>query len=258
MPEIVALLAIGSLAGVLAGLLGIGGGLVIVPALTAWLAADGIASDAAVPVAVATALGSMLLTSAASALAHHRRSMVDWPEVARLGPSVAVGAAVGAWLATSIPGGWLARIFAVCTALIALRMLAGGASATRAVPPRLRGWPLAGPVIGTLSALIGIGGGSFNVPYMAWNGFPVLRAVATAAACGWPIALAGSLVFVARPGAPELPGTIGYWYLPGVLWIGLGAVLTAPLGAALAHRLGSARLARVFGLFLLIVAARMF
>jgi len=257
MPEIVALIAIGALAGVLAGLLGIGGGLVIVPALTAWLAVDGIDADRVVPVAVATALGSMLFTSAASAWSHHRRSTVDWPAVARLGPSVAVGAALGAWLATSIPGAWLARVFAVCTALIALRMLAGGANATRAVEARLRGWPLAGPAIGAVSALIGIGGGSFNVPYMAWNGYPVLRAVGTAAACGWPIALAGSLVFVARAGAPELPATLGFWYLPGVVLIGLGAVLTAPLGVRLAHGLGSARLARVFGVFLLVVAVRM-
>lgn len=255
---IVALIAIGVVAGLLAGLLGIGGGLVIVPAITALLIAQGAGIDLAVPMAVATALGSMLMTSAASAWAHARRGTIDWHAVLRLGPAVALGALLGAWLATSVSGLVLARIFAFFTAVIAIRMLTGGAASTRAVPPRVRAWPLAGPLIGGVSAMMGIGGGSFNVPYLTWNGYSTLRAVGIAAACGWPIALAGSAGFVLEGREIQSwPFSAGYVYLPGVILVGVFGSLSAPLGVRLAHRIGSAGLARLFGVFLLAVALRM-
>jgi uncharacterized membrane protein YfcA len=258
MIEVVALAIIGAVAGLLAGLLGIGGGLVIVPGLTWLLVEQGADRDLAVPMAIASALGTMLLTSAASAWSHARRGNVDWHAVVRLGPAVALGALVGGWVASSLPGPMLARVFAGLVALVGLRMLTGAGASTRPVAPGLRGWLYAGPVIGSLSALIGIGGGSFNVPYLAWNGYSVYRAVGIAAVCGWPIALAGSTGFL-LPGEPvqRWPNSIGYWYLPGVIVIGVMGAATSPLGARLAERVGSAGLARLFGLFLLLVAARM-
>jgi hypothetical protein len=208
--------------------------------------------------AVATSLGTMLLTSAASAASHWRRANVDWPAVIRLGPGIVIGALVGAWIAARMPGDLLARVFAVLAALIALRMLVGSERATRSVESRVRGAWAAGPGIGALSALIGIGGGSFSVPYLTWNGYSTLRAVGVAAACGWPIAVAGSAGFlVAGWQRVDWPNSMGYWYLPGVVLIGAFGSLAAPLGARLAHRLGSTGLARVFGVFLLIVAVRM-
>ncbi|MBS3743938.1 MAG: sulfite exporter TauE/SafE family protein [Wenzhouxiangellaceae bacterium] len=258
MVEFIALVVIGTLAGMLAGLLGIGGGLLIVPAMTALLIAQGAGTDVAVPMAVATALGSMLLTSAASAWSHSLRGTVDWSAVVRLGPAVALGAVLGAWLATAVSGIVLARIFALFTALIGLRMLVGGADSARPVTSRVRAWFLVGPAIGAVSAMIGIGGGSFNVPYLNWNGYSTLRAVGIAAACGWPIALAGSAGFVVEGWDRQLwPSSFGYLYLPGVILIGIFGSLSAPLGARLAHRIGSTALARVFGIFLLIVAVRM-
>ncbi len=258
MVEFVALIAIGAFAGILAGLLGIGGGLEIVPAVTALLISQGAGIDLAVPMAVATALGSMLLTSAASAWSHARRGTVDWHAVFRLGPAVALGALLGARFATGLSGPALARVFAAITAVIALRMLLGGSTGTRPVAPRVRAWPVAGPLIGGVSAMIGIGGGSFNVPYLAWNGYSTIRAVGIAAACGWPIALAGSAGFVVEGWGQRLwDDSLGYLYLPGAALIGLAGSLAAPLGAKLAHRLGSEMLARVFGVFLLVVAIRM-
>lgn len=258
MIEIVALLSVGIVAGVLAGLFGIGGGLVIVPSVTALLVARGAVTDVAVPMAVATALGSMLLTSAASARAHARRGTIDWPAVVRLGPAVALGGLAGAWLATAISGLALARVFAVFTVLIALKMLTGAANPTRPVAPRPRAWFAFGPLIGAVSAMIGIGGGSLNVPYLTFNGYSTLRAVGIAAACGWPIALAGSIGFILEGrGEVDWPGAIGYWYLPGVFAVGIAGSLAAPLGARLAHRIGSAGLARLFGVLLILVAARM-
>lgn len=258
MPEFVALIAIGAMAGVLAGLLGIGGGLVIVPAMTALLLAQGAALDLAVPMAVATALGSMLLTSASSAWAHARQGNLDAHAAVRLGPAVAVGGALGAWLATSIPGQTLARVFALLVALIALRMLLALDPAPRAVRPAVRGWWGFGPVSGALSAMIGIGGGSFNVPYLRFNGYPMLTAVGTSAACGWPIALAGTAAFMVQGlGRVEWPGSLGFVHLVGALTIGVVGALTAPAGVWLAGRVGSTVLTRLFALFLLLVAGRM-
>jgi len=260
--EILVLIAVGVVSGVLAGLLGIGGGLVIVPSLAALLVTRGVAADIAMPMAVATALGSMLLTSLSSAISHARHDNVDWSVVIRLGPAVALGGAGGATLAAALPGLVLARIFALLAGAIALRMLLGARSpspgSVDARTPRPRGWWMFGPVAGALSAMIGIGGGSFNVPYLVHNGYSTLRAVGIAAACGWPIALGGSLAFIVE-GRDEIgvPGALGYWYLPGVVVIGIVGSLAAPLGARLARRIGSDALKRAFGLFLLLVAVRM-
>ncbi|MEM1080631.1 MAG: sulfite exporter TauE/SafE family protein [Pseudomonadota bacterium] len=257
--ELFVLLTIGLLAGLLAGLFGIGGGLVIVPALVWWLRAQGAPLEWAMPIAVASALGSMLLTSASSAFAHARKQHLDWSTTLRLAASLALGALLGAWLAVRLPGQWLAWIFALFAAWVGVRMLLGSVEQRHVKrPAKARYWWLFGPLMGAASAMVGIGGASFNVPYLTRNGFTTLQAVAVAAACGWLLALAGSVGFLLQDAAGMAwPRTIGYWYWPAVLTIGLGGLLMAPVGAALAHRLGSARLARGFGAVLLLVAVRM-
>lgn len=258
MIEWIALLGTGAAAGLLAGLLGIGGGLVIVPALTVLLVARGLPIDTAVPTAVATALGSMLLTSASSAIAHARGGRMDWSAALRLGPALAVGGLFGGWIAPVLGGTVLARVFGVLAAAIGLRMLFAVRTQQAARRPEPRAWWAAGPLIGALSALIGIGGGSFNVPYLVRNGYTTIRAVAVAAACGWPIALAGVAGFALRGLEPgTVPGLYGHLYLPGMVLVGVAGLSTAPLGARLAERLGSERLGRVFGALLLVVALRM-
>ena len=257
--ELFVWIGIGLLAGGLAGLLGIGGGLVIVPAMTWLLQAAGAPLDLALPTAVATALASMLLTSASSAWAHARQHSLDGAAAMRLGPAVAMGAGLGGWIATRIPGEALAKVFALLVALIALRMLwpSSGSSTRVGGLPRPRGWWAVGPVSGALSAMIGIGGGSFNVPYLRYNGYPMLVAVGTAAACGWPIALAGTLAFLLPAAAAPWPGRLGPVHPPAAAAIGVAGALAAPLGARLAKRVGSVALARLFALFLLFVALRM-
>lgn len=256
--EIFLLIAVGLAAGVLAGLLGIGGGLVIVPAMTWLLVGQGAGLDLAVPMAVATSLGSMLLTSLSSIGFHARRGVVDWQCVIRLGTAVALGALAGAWLAVQISGPALARVFAVVAGLIGLRMILATAVPTAERPATPRGWWLAGPAFGAVSAMVGIGGGSFNVPYLVRNGYPPVRAVAVAAACGWPIALAGSIGYIVQGRGQELwPLALGYWYLPGVVLIGVAGVAGAPAGVRLAHWLAPGPLRRLFGAFLLLIALRM-
>ena len=252
------LVATGLIAGVLAGLLGIGGGLVIVPALTLILRASGLDVETAVPMAIATSLGTMLLTSASAIWFHDRRRGIDWPAVARLGPTLALGALLGGLLAAHLPGLWLARIFATLAALIGIRMLLGIAARQQDRPAHPRGWWIFGPLIGSISALMGIGGGSFNVPYLAHNGYPMVRAVAIASACGWPIALAGLLGFVIAGWNQTLfEHSLGFVYLPGLILIGLTGAIGAPVGVGLAHRLPAATLRRIFGALLLLIALRM-
>ncbi len=252
------LLVVGLSAGVLAGLFGIGGGLVIVPALAWLLMAYGLGADSAVPVAVATSLSTMLLTAGSAVWFHHRRDAIDWPAVARLAPATALGAGAGAGLAIVMPGPILALVFAGIASLIGLRMIfaTGARVVERHAFPRL--WWLLGPVIGAISAMIGIGGGTFNVPYLARNGYDMVRAVAIASACGWPIAVGGVLVFALSPvSVDQLSWHLGHVWLPGMALIGLGGMMGAPAGVALAHRLPAGRLRRLFGIVLIVVAVRM-
>ena len=257
--EVIALLlACGLAAGLLAGLLGIGGGLVVVPVVTWLLLAEGASQDLAVPMAVATSLASMLLTSASAIFSHHRLGGMDAAAIGRLAPTVAAGAVLGAWIALAIPGATLARVFAAVAAIIGLRMLLAVRPAVADRPAFPRGWWSLGPVIGAISALVGIGGGSFNVPYLARNGYTMARAVAIASACGYPIALAGAVSFVLLGwGRTDWPATLGWVWWPGMVLIGMGGMVAAPWGARLAHRLPAGVLRRTFGVFLILVALRM-
>jgi len=252
-------LIIGLGAGLLAGLLGIGGGLLIVPSLSLLLARGGLAWAEAVHIAVASSMASIVLTGAGSALAHHRRGAVRWRRVAWLAPGLVAGGWLGSALADWIGGEALARIFAVFALLVALRLLWPGrpvALAGRVTPVWMDGGT--GIVVGLLSALVGIGGGSLNVPYLNWRGLPMTVAVGTAAACGLPLAGGATLGYALGPAVAE-PGwaLLGAVHWPAALAVGLAGVYAAPRGAALAHRWPEARLRRVFALLLLALGARM-
>ena len=260
----VAFLAIGAVAGMLAGLLGIGGGAVIVPALI-WLLGhlmqSGWSADAAlVPqIAVATSLATVVATGSSSTLAHHRRGAVDWGLVARLAPGLLPGAWLGAQAAAWLPGFWLQRLFAAFLFYSGVRMiLRARAVEPRALPGGLVVTAVAA-LFGALSALVGIGGGTLVVPFLARHGVVMRRAVATASACGVPLALAGSLGFVvAGWGQPGLPAhSLGFVQWPAALAIMVASVPLAPLGARLAHRLPTATVKRVFGVLLLAVAVEL-
>lgn len=256
--DIAALLLIGVTAGVLAGLLGIGGGLVIVPALTTLLRMQGAPLEVAMPVAIATSLGTMLMTSASAVWFHDKRNAIDWACVARLAPTMALGALMGGLLAAWLPGRVLALIFAGLALILGLRMLMTSKIDNRHARAFPRYWWLAGPGIGLVSSLMGIGGGSFNVPYLARNGFPMVQAIAIASACGWPIALGGVIGFtLMHPGETLWPNLWGYFYLPGLFLIGIAGMAAAPLGVRMAHYLPTGPLKRIFGVLLMLVALRL-
>jgi uncharacterized membrane protein YfcA len=247
-----ALVTLGAFAGVLAGLLGVGGGLVIVPILAALYHLQGFEPALVMQLAIGTSLATIVFTSVSSSMAHHRRGAVRWPLVVQLSIGIALGGWLGGFLAVWLGGIALALMFGVFELLIAGQMFQGGAPVTGRAAPGGASNAAAGAVIGLVSALLGIGGGTLTVPWLTWHAIDIRTAVGTSAACGFPIALAGAAGFVLSGwNRPELPsGSSGFVYWPAVGAISVASVLAAPLGARLAHRLDRQHLRRVFAVFL--------
>jgi hypothetical protein len=254
-----AYLLLGLFAGVIAGLLGVGGGLVIVPIL-AWLYhLQGFDSVHLLQLAVGTSLATIVFTSLSSSLAHHRRGAVDWPVMVQLSLGIVAGAWFGGTLAVWLGGALLGVAFGVFELMVAAQMAFGfRPSVHRAAPGKTRN-AIAGLLIGLLSALLGIGGGTLSVPWLVWHNIDMRRAVATSAACGFPIALVGALGFVAAGWQrADLPaGSTGFVYWPAVAMISLASVAAAPFGARLAHRLPQRRLRTIFAAFLVLLGVSM-
>jgi uncharacterized membrane protein YfcA len=259
-PLFAALLLAGAAAGLLAGLFGVGGGTVLVPALLQVFIMYDYSPDTAMHLAVATSLATIIPTGLASARAHYWRGAVDKVVLKMLAPSVALGALAGAVLSRLFSGWWLTLMFGVFAALVALLMLRGkkGFALVSALPTGGKRHGLGG-FIGSLSALLGIGGGTISVPTLAACGYAMPTAVGTGAALGLFIAIPGTLGFIVSGwGTPGLPPfSLGYISLLAVLVIAPMSVLFAPLGARLAHWLPELWLRRGFALFLLLVAGRM-
>jgi uncharacterized protein len=250
--------ALGLVAGLLAGLLGVGGGLVLVAALVLILPTQGVPASAAMHAALATSLASVVITSLASARAHAMRGSVAWPSVRWLVPGLLLGGWLGSAVATRLPGDSL-KLFVVGYCVVAAVQLLVGmprAHADDARAPRGPWLALAGLVIGGVSALVGIGGGSMTVPLLIVLGLVPVRAVGSSSACGVAIGLAAAAGYATHvPAAGMPPGSLGYVYLPAAIGISLTSAWMAPRGAALAHRIGGLALRRVFALFLLAMAA---
>ena len=250
-------LGLGAIAGILAGLLGVGGGLVLVAALAWLLPGMGVPQEAAMHAALASSLASIVLTAAASARAHARRGSVLWPTVAWMVPGLLLGGWLGSGVAVRIDDAVLRWIVAGYCFLAAAQLTFGrarkDAGATAESP---RGVPMtaAGVGIGALSAVVGIGGGSMTVPLLVWRGVAPVRAVGTSSACGVAIGLASAFGYALHAPAGALPEhAIGYVYLPAALGVAAASVIAAPYGTRLAHYLHGDTLKRVFAGFLALV-----
>ena len=256
-PQLIAeLLLLGCATGFLAGLLGIGGGMLMVPFMTFILTDKGFPPDYTVKMAVATSLATICFTSMSSVRAHHRRGAVLWPIVRLLAPGILFGALVGAQLAVAMPGKILKIFFAVFVAFSATQMFFNRKPKPSRTLPGSLGTFSMGWVIGMLSSLVGAGGAFVSVPFMTWCNVKIHDAVGTSAALGFPIAFAGTLGYIwAGQGMPEMPpGSVGYLYLPGLIVIALASISTAPLGARTAHGMDIQPLKKVFATVLYILA----
>jgi uncharacterized membrane protein YfcA len=251
-------LVLGAFAGMLAGLFGIGGGLIIVPVLVLSFHAQGVAPEIITHLALGTSLPTMIFTGFSSLRAHQEAGAVDWGMIRRLGAGMLVGAWLGGMTANLLSASTLNIIIGCFAWTMALQMgLNLRPKAERHMPGPL-GTGIAGTVIGWMSALFGIGGGSLTVPYLTWNSVPMRNAVAASAACSMPIALAGSLSYLyAGWGDADLPEwSVGFIYLPALLGIVLTSTQFARLGARLAHSMSPRRLKQAFALLMLLVGAK--
>jgi uncharacterized membrane protein YfcA len=256
---IVAFLVLGAAVGFAAGLLGIGGGMLLVPFITMLLTAKNFPAELVVHMAIATSLATIMFTSISSVRAHHQRGAVLWPIVKLLAPGILIGSWIGPWIGKQMNSTALAMFFAVFVAFSATQMLLNKKPAATRQLPNAPGMFGAGGVIGVLSGLVGAGGGFVSVPFMTWCNVKIHNAVATSAALGFPIALAGTLSNIYygldMPGLPT--GSLGFIYLPALLVVSLASVTTAPLGARTAHSLPVQSLKKVFAIVLYVLAAYM-
>lgn len=252
-------LVLGAVAGVLAGLLGIGGGLVIVPMLAYVLPAQGVDSSHVMHLALGTSLASIIFTSISSFLAHHKRGAVRWDVVVKISVGIMIGTFCGAWVASSLPTAVLKGIFMIFLYYVSGQMLIDKKpKPSRNIPGNC--WITAvGGSIGAFSSLVGIGGGTLSVPFLVWCNIPIHHAIGTASAIGLPIAVSGTAGFLWQglhvSGLPQY--SLGYIYLPALFGMVCASVLTAPLGAKIAHSLPISKLKKVFAVLLLTVATRM-
>ena len=254
-----AYIALGLLVGFVAGLLGVGGGLIIVPVLIALFQTYAIATGIEPQLALGTSLASIFFTSISSMRAHHRHGALEWSLVRRITPGILAGTLLGALLASQLSAYVLKLCFTLFLFYAATQMWLDFIPRPHRNLPGVAGTTLAGAVIGAVSSWVGIGGGTLSVPFMLWHNLPLHRAIATSSAIGLPIAVAGAIGYVLggwdSVSLPEY--SLGFVYLPALTGIVLGSVLTAPLGARTAHRLPVRPLKRIFALLLYVLAARM-
>jgi len=257
-PTLIAgLLALGIAAGFLAGLLGIGGGMVMVPFITAMLVSHGVHPDLVVKIAIATSMATIVFTSVSSVRAHYKRGAVRWDIVTGMAPGIVVGSLIGSLgIFAMLKGSALALIFGIFVAFSATQMFLDKKPAPNRQLPGAAGKFTAASVIGIVSGLVGAGGGFLSVPFMVWCNVAMHITVGTSAALGFPIALANGLGYViGGQGVAGLPPfSLGYVWLPGLALIAAASVLSAPLGARIAHRLPVRKLKRIFALTLYLLA----
>lgn len=246
---------VGMVAGTLAGLFGIGGGLILVPTFVYVLKLQGVSTDIAIHIAIATSLACIIPVALSSALAHNKQKSVNWNWVIPMGAGMIFGAFLGAQTALSIAGSTLEILIGIFAILVALKMFLGLKPVGSKPMPSKGVLVFTGGGIAWLSTIIGIGGGTMSVPFLLWRGASMHRAVGTSAALGIPIALFGALAnMILGWGNPDLPEwSVGYVYLPALIGILLTSVIFARLGVVLAHNLSHKVLTRVFSVFLLAV-----
>ncbi len=252
-------LALGACAGLLAGLLGVGGGIIIVPMLTFIFSSQKLPADHILHLALGTSLATIMFTSISSLRAHHARDAVDWPVVRRISLGIIIGTLAGSWIAAHLSTRFLKGFFVVFLYYVSTQMLLDiRPKPTRQLPGK-EGMFGVGTVIGGISSLVGIGGGSMSVPFMVWCNVSLRTAIGTSAAIGFPIALAGTIGYMANGWRVAVlpPYSLGFVYLPALIGVAAASMVTAPLGARLTHTLPVSRLKRFFAFFLIVVGTKM-
>jgi uncharacterized membrane protein YfcA len=257
---VIGLACLGICTGFLAGLLGIGGGMIMVPFITILLTERGVSPDLSIKMAIATSMSTIIFTSISSVRAHHKRGAVRWDLVKGLAPGIILGGALASMgVFALLKGSYLAVFFGLFVGFSATQMFLDKKPAPTRQVPGMGGLVGAGGVIGFFSGLVGAGGGFISVPFMTWCNVAIHNAVATSAALGFPIAVANVAGYIVSgmsvQGLPD--DAFGYIWLPALVIIAVCSVITAPLGAKAAHNLPVKKLKRVFASILYLLAAYM-
>lgn len=252
-------LALGAAVGIYAGLLGVGGGVIIVPLLDITLALDKVDFNVAHHMALGTSMASIMFTSLSSGRSHSLRGSVDWPLVKHMAPAAFLGTLAGSFVVARIPTTPLKILFALFLLYSALQIFFNIRPKTARTTPKPWIFAAAGLFIGVVSSFIGIGGGTLTIPFLSICGVPMLRAIGSSSVLGFPLALAGTIGFAVSGWGNELlpPYSLGYVYLPALLGLAVASMLTAPLGVRLAHYLPIGLLRKGFALLLLFLGLRM-
>jgi uncharacterized membrane protein YfcA len=252
-------LVLGAIAGFLAGMFGVGGGLILVPVLIFLYDSQLFPSEHLMHLALGTSMAAILFTSLSSLRAHHQRGAVNWHVVRNITPGILIGTGFGALLASSIPTGGLAIFFALFVYTVAAQILLGTRPQASRQLPGAAGMTLTGILTGCLSSLVSIGGGSIVVPFLVWCNIPLRNAIGTSAAVGFPVAVGGTIGYMLiGMNIQSLPAySLGFIYLPALFWIALASSITAPLGAKATHNMKTNLLRYLFALLLLVLATKM-
>ncbi len=259
MPEYLIYLTTGAFVGIISGLLGVGGGLIIVPILYFVFLAQGQPVEHVMHMALATSLATIIITSISSMAAHQRKQAVLWPLVFRIAPGICIGAWLGGLFAAYLTTNILKPAFGVLELLIAIYMLSNYKPAAHHSTLGTGKLSSGGIFIGTISALTGIGGGSMTVPFLSWHNIGIRNAVATSAAVGFPIAVIATATYIYSGWSVDnlASPSLGYVHLKAFAFIVVVSVLTAPVGAMLAHRVAEKALKKIFAVFILLVSLKM-
>lgn len=256
---IIAYLASGALVGLVAGLLGVGGGGIMVPILTSIFAAQGVAEGQIVHMALGTAMASIVLTATSSVRAHHRHGAVLWPVVWKMVPGILIGTFAATYLAASLSSRVLTVIFACFMSYVVIKMLIGRKQTGDRPLPRTPVFALVGAGIGAISALVALGGGALSVTFLSAYNVNIRQAIATSAAIGLPLAIAGTIGYIVNglgiEGRPV--GSLGFVSVPAVALICLTSFMTAPLGAKLTHTLPIPLIRKIFAALILVLITKM-
>lgn len=256
---VLSFLLLGSVVGFMAGLLGIGGGGIMVPVLSTLFIYQGMPLEKVVHIALGTSMASIVITSISSLLSHHKNKGVMWNIVKQMAPGVIVGTFLATFLAAYASALHLSIFFAIFMAFIAVQMFINKKPQSNKTLVGSVGLMSSGAMIGAISALVSIGGGSLTVPYLCWQNIDIKKAIGTSAALGLPLSIAGTIGYVVNgwSSTNTVEYTLGYVYLPAVVLISLTSFFTAPLGVKLVHKLPVATIKKIFAILLILLSLKM-
>lgn len=252
-------LGVGAVAGYLAGMFGIGGGIILMPVLLFVFDAQHFPANHTLHLALGTSMAAILFTSMSSMRKHHQHGAVNWRVVRHITPGILLGTAIGAVFATSISPHYLGIFFALFVYFVAGQILVDVRPQASRQLPGPAGTTLTGVFTGWLSSMVSIGGGTVVVPFLVWCNVSLRHAIGTSAAIGFPVAVGGTIGYVVTGmRVHTLPAlSLGFVYLPALLWVALGSVSTAPLGAKATHSMQIGTLRKLFAVLLIILASKM-